>query len=291
MIPKVHKRGVDLHRLLNYLFHPRQGQHRNPRIIAAWAYATMGDLAELQPPTDVAGRRRLAQLTNLLKQPVHAGRNPPPKYTWHCSVHNHPNDPPLTDQQWAHIATEIVAATGLAPHGDLQAVRWIAIRHATSHAHIVATLVRQDRRTAWIWNDYRTTHTACRQLEQHLTLHQVATQPPTNRPPKPAELNKATRQNRNHVPREHLRQQVRATAAATTTEAEFFNQLRTTGLLLRLRTTATNTITGYTVALPDHHNAAGNAIWYSGAKLAQDLTLGQLRTRWTANSQATDHIQ
>jgi hypothetical protein len=88
----------------------------------------MGDLGELQPPVDAAGRRRLRRLTNLLDQPVHAGRNPPPQHVWHCSVHNHPSDPPLSDQQWAHIATEIVAAVGLAPHGDLQAVRWIAIR-------------------------------------------------------------------------------------------------------------------------------------------------------------------
>jgi hypothetical protein len=102
-----------------------------------------------------------------------------------------------------------------------------------------------------------------------------------NRPPKPAELNKASRQDRHQVPREQLRQQVRSTAAATASEQQFFDQLRAAGLLLRLRSSRTNQITGYAVALPDHHSAAGRAIWYSGTQLARDLTLTQLRHRWT----------
>ena len=52
-----------------------------------------------------------------------------------------------------HIATEIAAAVGLAPHEDLSAVRWIGIRHDDRRIHIVATLARQDRRVAW--QDYR----------------------------------------------------------------------------------------------------------------------------------------
>jgi hypothetical protein len=33
-------------------------------------------------------------------------------------------------------------------------VRWVGIRHGDDHVHLVATLVRQDGRTVWAWNDY-----------------------------------------------------------------------------------------------------------------------------------------
>jgi hypothetical protein len=42
-----------------------------------------------------------------------------------------------------------MARVGLAPHGDDQAVRWVAVRHSDDHVHLVAALVRQDRRTCW----------------------------------------------------------------------------------------------------------------------------------------------
>jgi hypothetical protein len=84
---------------------------------------------------------------------VRAGRRPPEKTVWHCSVRNHETDRVLSDQQWRHIAGEIMAAVGLAPHGDPDAVRWVAVRHDDYGIHIVATLVRQDGQTAWAWND------------------------------------------------------------------------------------------------------------------------------------------
>ncbi|GFJ93155.1 hypothetical protein Prum_067970 [Phytohabitans rumicis] len=55
-------------------------------------------------------------------EPVRAGRNPPRKTVWHCSIRNHPTDRTLTDAQWAHIGAEVMAAVGLAAHGDLDAV-------------------------------------------------------------------------------------------------------------------------------------------------------------------------
>jgi hypothetical protein len=66
---------------------------RNPRLIAAWVYATAGDLTKLQPPVNADGRHSPRRLIDLLKQPVHAGINPPAKPVWHCSIHNHPSDP------------------------------------------------------------------------------------------------------------------------------------------------------------------------------------------------------
>ncbi len=75
----------------------------------------------------------MKQLIDLLEQPVRAGRRPPDKTVWHCSIRNHATDRTLTDQQWQHIAVEIMAAVGLAPHHDPHAVRWVAVRPATGH--------------------------------------------------------------------------------------------------------------------------------------------------------------
>ena len=115
-----------------------------------------------------AGRHDVRRLAELLEIPVRAGRNPPRKPVWHCSVRTHPNDPIMTDQQWRDIARQVVAKVGLAPDGDEKAVRWIAMRHGADHIHIVATLVRQDRRTYWARNDYPLAQAACRDIEAQL---------------------------------------------------------------------------------------------------------------------------
>jgi hypothetical protein len=116
MIPKLHRRGVALHWLLRYLFSTRENeQHHDPRVIAAWAYATTGDIAELQPPLTPDGRYCLRRLTSLLHQPVAAGINPPDHPVWHCSIHNDADDPVLTDLDWANAATMIMDAVGLSP--------------------------------------------------------------------------------------------------------------------------------------------------------------------------------
>jgi hypothetical protein len=175
-----------------------------------------------------------------------------------------------------------VDKVGLAPHGDLSAVRWVGIRHDDRHIHIVATRVRQDRRTAWTHSDYRKAQAACRDLEKHYELRRVGTHRTAARPPTPAELNKATRQHRDQVPRHQLRRLVRAAADAASHETDFLDRLRAGGLLVRPRTSATNPnqLAGYAVALPEDRTAAGDIVWCSGANLATDLTLPKLRRAW-----------
>lgn len=282
LIPKIHPRGTNVGKLLYYLFGPGKcEEHVNPHLVAAWN--TAPPLDQLQPPRDAAGRYDLRRLTDLLEQPVRAAIRPPQKTVWHCSIRNHPTDRTLSDQQWAHIAGELMAAVGLAPHGDHRAVRWLAIRHADDHIHLVATLVRQDGRTAWGWNERRLAQAACRDLEERYGLYRVGPVDHTShRRPEPAELNKAARLGQREIPRNRLRREVRAAAAATADEAEFFHRLRDAGLLVKLRTSTINPgeITGYAVGLPGHHTAAGTTVWYSGGRLAPDLTLPKLRHRW-----------
>jgi hypothetical protein len=289
MIPKLHRRGVALHWLLRYLFSTRENeQHHDPRVIAAWAYATTGDITELQPPLTPDGRYCLRRLTSLLHQPVAAGINPPDHPVWHCSIHNDADDPVLTDLDWANAATMIMDAVGLSPHGDLHAVRWIAVRHADNHIHIVATLVRQDGRTTWAWHDARNVQAACRQLEQQHGLRRLDIDHARQRYPTHAETNKATRQHLSEIPRQRLRSEVRAAAAAASTEQDFYTRIADAGLLLRLHTDHNDHITGYSVALTSHHTAAASAIWYSGHALGRELSLTKLRGTWQLGTQVAN---
>jgi hypothetical protein len=272
---------------LHYLFGPgenneRGAPHHQPRVIAAWAYATGGNLAELQPPRTPQGSPSVLRLTELLTQPARICLKLPSLPVWHCSIHNHPDDPILSDDQWQHIATEIVAAVGLAPPDDLDAVRWIGIRHHDRHIHIVATLARQDRQAVSGWHDYHRSQTRCRELEAQYGLHRVDGRRPVEYHSAPAELHKTTRQQRGEVPRHQLRRMVRAVADSARDERDFLDRLRASGLLVRPRTSTTNPTetTGYAVALPDDRNAAGDTIWYSGTSLAADLTLPKLHRTW-----------
>lgn len=282
MIPSVHKRGTRVGGLIRYLYGPgRREEHVNPRLVAAWDGA--GRLAALEPASGLDGKVDFRRLVDFLEQPVRAGRNPPERTVWHCSVRNHRSDRTLTDQQWAHIAREMVAGAGLAPHGDDRAVRWIAVRHADDHVHIVATLVRQDRRTEWGRNDRWRCQATARDLEERYGLYRVG---PADRTAHTrahrVEVNKARRTGRREAARDQLRREVRYAAAAAASSGEFFDLLRAAGLQVRLRHSSTHPdqVTGYSVALPGHTAADGQPIWYGGGRLAPDLTLPQLRTRW-----------
>jgi hypothetical protein len=174
VIPRVRARGLDVREALRYLFGPGdEGEHRDQRLVAAWAMAAIGGLDELQPRRLPGGGFSVARLSALLEQPVVAAIYPPRRPVWHCSVHNHRSDPVLADGQWAQIAAEFVDAVGLAPAGDLDAARWVAVRHADDHIHIVAALVRQDGRTVWARQDYRRCQALSRRLEDRLGLHRV----------------------------------------------------------------------------------------------------------------------
>lgn len=282
MIPTVHKRDRNVRGLLAYLYGPgRREEHRNPHIIAAWTGPQQ--IPWLEPTCGPTGRHDVGRLARLLNQPVNTAANPPALIVWHTSVRNHASDRPLTDQQWASIAAEIMNAVGLAPHGDRDAVRWAAIRHAEDHIHLVATLVRQDGKTAWGWNEKYKAQAAARRLERELGLHQVGPADHTShRYPGAAEQNKTRRLGHRDVPRDRLRCEVRAAAAAAASEAEFFHRLHNTRVLVRLRYSTINPreITGYSVGLPSHRTPAGGTIWYGGGRLAPDLTLPRLRHRW-----------
>jgi hypothetical protein len=280
--PAIHKRRKQVGRLLRYLFGPgRQEEHVNPHLVQAWYGA--GALAALEPPTRANGIRDIRTLSSLLRQPVHAARNAPALTVWHCSVRNAPEDPVLSDVHWGEIAAEVMDAVKLAPHGDANAVRWVAVRHNDDHIHVVATLVRQDGRTAWGWNDWVNARNRCYELERRFDLRQVGPMDGTShRRPRGPELNKARALGRVSTGRDELRHVVRACVAASAGEEEFFARLADLGVMVKRRagTGSVDQWTGYAVALSTFTTSAGDPVWFSGGSLAKDLTLPKLRRRW-----------
>ena len=210
MIGKV-TRGSNVRHLLYYLYGPgKANEHADPHLVAGF-----GDPAELEPER-VRGRYRdFRRLAGLLGQPLAAvnGDNYP-KPVWHCSVRAAPDDRLLSDAEWARVAAHIMHRTGLAPDGDDLGVRWVAIRHAPDHIHLVATLARQDRHRPSLWNSYRMLRDACRDTEEWFGLRST---PPADRTaarrPTRAETEQAARRGQGEPARVALRREV-CTAAA-----------------------------------------------------------------------------
>ncbi len=189
----------------------------------------------------------------------------------------------LSDQQWAEAARELMARTGLAPDGDADAVRWVAIRHAEDHIHVVATLARTDGGRPVVWNDGYRVRDACRAIERRFGLRSTAPADRTAaRCPKRGEHEKTARHGRAEVPRVALRRHVQLAAAGARSEQEFFARLRAANVLVRQRFSQRDPtqLSGYAVALPGDHNGDGRPVWFGGGKLAADLTLPRLRHRW-----------
>jgi hypothetical protein len=275
-------RGTDARRLLYYLYGPgKANEHTDPHLVAGFA-----DPAELEPERRPSGAPDLRRLAGLLAQPLAALAGPGyGKPVWHCSVRAAPEDRVLSDTEWAQVAARIMHRTGLAPEGDDLGVRWVAVRHAADHIHIVATLARQDGTRPKIWNDFYRVREACQEAERRLGLRSTAPGDRTAaRRATRAETEQAARRGWGEAPRATLRREVCTAAAGASTEQEFFTRLRQAGVQVRLRRSVTNPgeVTGYAVGLPQHTARDGGVIWYGGGKLAPDLTLPKLRIRWAS---------
>ncbi len=277
-------RGKRVQGLVRYLYGPgRCEEHRDPHIVAGFRSP-----AELEPVLRADGRRDFCRLDGLLTQPLALlGERNYRKPVWHVSVRAAPEDPLLSDAQWAQVAQEVMSRTGLASGDDEDAVRWIAVRHADDHIHIVATLARADGARPEVWNDGYRIRDACRAVERRFGLRSTAPADRTAaRRPKRAETEKAARAGREESARSVLRRHVAVAAAGARTEAGFFAALGAEGVLVRKCYSAqyAGQVTGYAVALPVDAGPSGRPVWFGGGKLAADLTLPKLRRRWAQES-------
>jgi hypothetical protein len=238
----------------------------------------------------VDGKRDFRRLNGLLDQPLAAlGGRGFGKPVWHCVLRVAPGDPVLSDAQWARTAEEIMHRTGLARSGDDEAVRWIAVRHAPDHIHIVAILARQDGTKPRIWNDFYRVREACQAVERRYGLRVTAPGDRTaGRRPTRAEQEHAQRRGWEEPARTMLRRAVHTAAAGASNEHEFFARLEAAGLGVRKRFSQRDPdqVTGYAVARASHMNGQGAPVWFGGGKLAADLTLPKLRKRWPGTGPA-----
>jgi hypothetical protein len=145
-------------------------------------------------------------------------------------------------------------------------------------------LARQDGTRPSNWNDYYRVREACQAAEERHGLRRTAPGDRTaGRRPTRAEHEKAHRHGRTEAPRITLRRAVCNAAAAAGSETEFFGRLREAGVLVRVRSSVRDPgqVTGYAVALAGDTARDGRPVWFSGGKLAADLSLPKLRARWT----------
>ncbi|WP_219414202.1 relaxase/mobilization nuclease domain-containing protein [Pseudonocardia nigra] len=276
--------------LIAYLMGPGRGEeHRQPRIIATWDGLDVG----WQPRATGPGEwdLELGPLIRALRAPAIAAGLPEEAdatgkrgYVWHCSARVAAGDRMLSDGEWAEIARELLHGAGVARRGDAGGPRWVAVRHAEDHIHIAVVLVRQDTgRRFWPHRDYPKLRETARAIERRLGLTLTAAADGTAaRAPVRGEIDKAARQGRLPA-RVELVRAVKAAAVASHDVASFGEALREAGYLVEIRHAPSGDPLGYKVARPGDRTAAGYPIFYSGSKLAPDLSLPKLRRRWAAD--------
>ncbi|MGI5041146.1 relaxase/mobilization nuclease domain-containing protein [Streptomyces sp. JAC128] len=288
MVPDV-STGSDSRGLIAYLFGPgRRDEHTNPHIVAAWDMAGAPDPGRDPAATYTQLARRLDHHVDLRTRELDGKK--PPQHVWHCPVRTAPGDRYLTDAEWAEVARRVVHATGIAPDGDEKACRWIAVRHADDHIHIMATTVRADGRRPRTHQDGRRAQAACRRIEAEFGLRRLKSGDLTApRTPTGAERAKAERQGHSVTARHWLRERAYAVAAAVHTEADYFTVLQSLGIAVKTRLgPESGDVIGYSLAAPGDTNSAGEPVWYGGSKLAPDLSIDRLRER-LPDQEVTDH--
>ncbi|MGF1340680.1 relaxase/mobilization nuclease domain-containing protein [Streptomyces flavovirens] len=274
MIANIVKPGHKTRGVLNYLYGPgRANEHTDPHLVASF-----DDFAP-DPGRDPGAT--LAQLTAVLDLRVlQAGERAPKEHVWHCSIRAAPEDRALSDEEWATIARRVLNATGVAPAGDPDGCRWIAVRHAHDHIHIVATKVRGDLRPPRNWNDYLRADNELVAIEKEYGLRQVPRGDRTaSKRSTRAEQEKAHRTGRPQTARERLRITARTALAAATTPQEFFTILSGSGVLVEIQHFPSGDIRAYKIALDGDTNKDGQPVWFAGSTLAPDLSYPKISER------------
>ncbi|MFD7298588.1 mobilization protein [Streptomyces sp. NPDC059897] len=279
MIAKISS-GKSTGGLIRYLFDTKKAtDHTDPHLVASWdGFAP--DPGRTAEAPDVVRKQLVADLDLRVNQARRHGRAPE-RHVWHCSIRAARADRHLTDDEWSVIAHRVVAATSIAPVGDPDGCRWVAVRHAPDHIHIAATTVRADLRPARHWNDYLTADRELAAIEEEYGLFQVVRGDRTAaKRPTRAEQEKARRHGRTATPREHLRTTVRTMVAAARSTEEFLHLLgHADGVQVEVKHFPSGDIRGYTIAVTGDINQAGELVWFSGSELAPDLSFPKIKKR------------
>lgn len=278
MIAAIKPTGSNTRGLLAYLYGPgRHDEHLDPHLVTGFV------MLGLPNP----GRDENATLTDLarhLDEPVHLRNSefgkPVTDHVWHCPVRAAPEDRHLSDTEWADIAQRIVSAAGIAPDGDDLACRWIAVRHADDHIHILATTVREDGRRPKLHDSGIRVGDECRRIEKDYGLRRLKKGDRTaERRPTQAEMHKAERLGWEQTSRQWLQDRIRAAIPHATSAEELLAYLEADDILVKPRRGPSGDLLGYAVGRPGDLNKDGEQIYHPGGKIAPDLTLPKLKDR------------
>lgn len=312
MIPHIVD-GGNMVGLMLYLTGPgRANEHESPHLVAGDEVLMdrWGDWQELSPAQAVElahaidrymtafGRKPIGKIRSFDHQAQQTVDKYGPNHVWHCSLSLSPQEGPLSEDKWRAIATDFMAEMGFTGADGKAPCRWVAIHHGSSknggdHIHIAANIVRSDG-TKWSgYYDQRRSQRACNTLEHRYGLmvlesreHQrgaradsAADLRATQR--RQADQYAADRRHEVVTDRARLETRVRAAAVAAVDEADFVQRLREMGVRVRPRFASgrTDVVVGYSVALHSIDPLRPSQ-WYGGGRLARDLTLTRLRTRW-----------
>lgn len=148
------------------------------------AWRPIGRLPDLDTPgLDALAAELDAHLT--VHRPQPGQRTTRSRDVWHYTIRDHPDRPPLRDEQWAAVARRVLAATGIAPDGDPDACRWLALRTDSHEIRIVAPLMRADGTTPALHRDLSLAHAACQLAALETKPHRVRAVRAGLRPPAP----------------------------------------------------------------------------------------------------------
>lgn len=222
-----------------------------------------------------------------------------PAHVWHCSLSLRAEEGQLTDEQWSTIANEFVSEMGFSTDDPNEAgCRWVAVRHGLSkrgndHIHIAVNLVREDGTIASTHKDFARAQSVAGRLEERHGLAVTAGRQRSSEAlagASKAESARVDSGQRRHADRDELRRRLRSAAAHASNEREFIEGARDLRVLVRPRFAkgGTSEVVGYSAALTPAFvdGKRGEPVWFSGAKLDSNLSLGQLRARWPDNDQA-----
>ncbi len=281
MIRRVFK-GRSAYGLVKYLYGAgRRNEHVDPHLIGCWD----DDPAGLEPDfVEALNMHDVAPLVRLLEQPVRACDRAPKQWVYHLVLRNDETDRRLSDGEWAQVCRSAMDRTGIAPAGDPAGCRWVVVRHADDHVHLVATLAREDGRAPRVWNDYARLAEVAHEFEDKYELRSTTGRDDNTAAARPGVKEQVTaeRRGRREAPRVALRQKVKVAAASSSGFIEFTDRLAAAGVSVWPRMSERNPeqITGYSVSLDDWTNAAGEPVRFGGGKLAPDLSWPKLRARW-----------
>ena len=303
MIPNI-VTGGDTGGLMRYLVGPgRANEHENPHVIAGsrdivrkwgdWETISLSQASEIATRLDAymhetgtfpTGKaRRFNPATGAVEWNGEIEAN----HVWHCSLSLSPEEAALGDEVWGRIASDFMSEMGFSGTDGKAPCRWVAIHHGSAknggdHIHIAATIVREDG-TKWSpWYDQRRAQKACNVLEHRYGLLVVESREHArgSRCDSAAAQNAAKRAGTSRTDRAVLEERLRAAATAAASEADFVRRARRLGVRLhpRFASGRIDIVVGYSAALRTENGQQTR--WWGGGRIARDLTLTQLRTRW-----------